>query len=154
LAGLPRVYGVAWAFVAHTDGAFDEELAQRFLGAYQETRELNLAEMWALPTTLRVVLIESLRRLAERVAANKAARELANLCSDRIESFSIESLDELLAQLEQRGVGPAFLGQVALRLQDSRPPPSRMTGPATSLAAGQAARRGDTARAAGRGPGR
>src|SRR5659263_439233 len=24
LAGLPRVYGVAWAFVAHTDGAFDE----------------------------------------------------------------------------------------------------------------------------------
>lgn len=121
LAGLPRVYGVAWAFVAHTDGAFDEELAQRFLGAYQETRELNLAEMWALPTTLRVVLIESLRRLAERVAANKAARELANLCSDRIESFSIESLDELLALLEQRGVGPAFLGQMALRLQDSRP---------------------------------
>jgi cyclic beta-1,2-glucan synthetase len=121
LAGLPRVYGVAWAFVAHTDGAFDEELAQRFLGAYQETRELNLAEMWALPTTLRVVLIESLRRLAERVAANKAARELANLCSDRIDSFSIESLDELLALLEQRGVGPAFLGQMALRLQDSRP---------------------------------
>ena len=27
LAGLPRVYGVAWAFVAHTDGAFDETLS-------------------------------------------------------------------------------------------------------------------------------
>ena len=26
LAGLPRVYGIAWAFVAHTDGAFDEDL--------------------------------------------------------------------------------------------------------------------------------
>ena len=26
LVGLPRVYGVAWAFVAHTDSAFDEEL--------------------------------------------------------------------------------------------------------------------------------
>ena len=26
LAGLPRVYGVAWAFVAHTDGAFDDNL--------------------------------------------------------------------------------------------------------------------------------
>ncbi|MEO6852882.1 MAG: hypothetical protein ABI410_22030, partial [Rhodoferax sp.] len=58
LAGLPRVYGIAWAFVAHTDGAFDEALLVQFLSAYQETRELNLAEMWALPTTLRVVLVE------------------------------------------------------------------------------------------------
>jgi cyclic beta-1,2-glucan synthetase len=120
LAGLPRVYGVAWAFVAHTDGAFDEELALSFLGAYQETRELNLAEMWALPTTLRVVLIENLRRLAERVATNKAAREVANLCCDRIESFSLPALDELLALLQLRGVGRSFLGQMALRLQDSR----------------------------------
>jgi cyclic beta-1,2-glucan synthetase len=70
LAGLPRVYGVAWAFVAHTDGAFDEDLLSHFLIAYQETTELNLSEMWALPTTLRVVLIENLRRLAQRVAAN------------------------------------------------------------------------------------
>eukprot|EP01137_Pigoraptor_chileana_P008327 Opistho-2@54994 len=53
LAGLPRIYGVAWAFVAHTDGAFDEDLLLQFLNAYQQTRELNLGEIWALPTTLR-----------------------------------------------------------------------------------------------------
>jgi cyclic beta-1,2-glucan synthetase len=120
LAGLPRIYGVAWAFVAHTDGAFDEELALRFLGAYQETRELNLAEMWALPTTLRVLLIENLRRLAERVALNKAAREAANLCCDRIETFTPGALDELLALLEQRGAGRMFLSQMAQRLQDRK----------------------------------
>ena len=74
LAGLPRVYGVAWAFVAHTDGAFDDDLLVQFLSAYQETRELNLSEMWALPTTLRVVLIENLRRLAERVARSEERR--------------------------------------------------------------------------------
>ncbi|MEY2875168.1 MAG: hypothetical protein RLZZ373_2539 [Pseudomonadota bacterium] len=73
LAGLPRIYGVAWAFVAHTDGAFDDDLLVQFLSAYQETRALNLSELWALPTTLRVVLIENLRRLAERVAANQVA---------------------------------------------------------------------------------
>ena len=54
LAGLPRIYGVAWAFVAHTDGAFDEDLLIHFLSAYQEARELSHSEMWALPTTLRV----------------------------------------------------------------------------------------------------
>lgn len=39
LAGLPRVYGVAWAFVAHTDGDFDEQLLGAFLRAYQEARD-------------------------------------------------------------------------------------------------------------------
>ena len=32
LAGLPRVYGVAWAFVAHTDGAFDAVLVAALPG--------------------------------------------------------------------------------------------------------------------------
>jgi cyclic beta-1,2-glucan synthetase len=120
LAGLPRVYGVAWAFVAHTDGAFEEELLVQFLCAYQETRELKLSEMWALPTTLRVVLIENLRRLAERVAANKAAREVANLCCDHIESYTEAKLDSLLDLLSRRGVGRVFLAQMAQRFEDRR----------------------------------
>ncbi|MES2091977.1 MAG: hypothetical protein V4532_18645 [Pseudomonadota bacterium] len=120
LEGLPRIYGVAWAFVAHTDGAFDKDLLMQFLSAYQETRELNLREMWALPTTLRVVLIENLRRLAERVATNKAAREVANLCCDHLETYTLHSLNELLALLNQRGVGRVFLAQMAQRLQDPR----------------------------------
>jgi cyclic beta-1,2-glucan synthetase len=120
LAGLPRIYGVAWAFVAHTDGAFDEDLLLHFLSAYQETRELHLSEMWALPTTLRVVLIENLRRLAERVATNKAAREVANLCCDRLDTCTVDVLDQLRVLLRRRGVDQVFLAQVALRLQDRR----------------------------------
>ncbi|MCX2863272.1 carbohydrate-binding protein [Paucibacter sp. PLA-PC-4] len=118
LAGLPRIYGVAWAFVAHTDSAFDAELLQAFLNAYQETRELTLGETWALPTTLRVVLIENLRRLAERVATQKAARELANLFCDRLDGCSLHGLDQLHRSMQRRGVGPVFLAQLALRLQD------------------------------------
>lgn len=74
LAGLPRIYGVAWAYVAHTDSAFDEPLLVQLLDAYQDTRELSQGELWALPTTLRVVLVENLRRLADRIASQKAAR--------------------------------------------------------------------------------
>ena len=118
LEGLPRVYGVAWAFVAHTDSDFDEDLLVQFLQAYQEARELTLGEMWALATTLRVVLIENLRRLAERVATHKAARAVANLCCDHLDRHPPAALDRLLARLQQRGVGRHFLGQLALRLQD------------------------------------
>jgi cyclic beta-1,2-glucan synthetase len=31
LAGYPRVFGVAWAFVAHTDSRFDTEMLRRFV---------------------------------------------------------------------------------------------------------------------------
>lgn len=120
LAGLPRVYGVAWAFVAHTDGAFDEALLTTFLQAYQGERELALGELWALPTTLRVVLVENLRRLSERVATNKAARELANLCCDRVDEQGPLELDAVLALLERRGAARTFLAQIAQRLQDPR----------------------------------
>ena len=120
LVGLPRVYGVAWAFVAHTDSVFNGELLVHFLSAYQERRELTQGEMWALPTTLRVVLIENLRRLADRVAAFKATRELANLCADRVDVLDLSSVQDLLATLNLRGVGQVFLGQLAQSLQGRR----------------------------------
>ena len=116
LAGLPRVYSVAWAFVAHTDSAFDEDLLVAFLDAYQQTRELTLGEMWALPTTLRVVLIENLRRLAERVAASKAARELGNQWCDNLANAPVADPQPLFDALELRGTGRAFALQVAQRL--------------------------------------
>ena len=34
--GYPRVFGVAWAFIAHTDSHFDTELLCRFVRTYQE----------------------------------------------------------------------------------------------------------------------
>jgi cyclic beta-1,2-glucan synthetase len=120
LMGLPRIYSVAWAFVAHTDGAFNEGLLTHYLSAYQEVHELNLGEMWALPTTLRVVLLENLRRLAERVAIHKGAREVANLCSDRIEAYAPHTLEALLALLNRRGLGQVFLAQMSQRLQGRR----------------------------------
>ncbi len=123
LAGLPRIYGVAWAFVAHTDSAFNEELLNAFLKAYQESRPLSLGELWALSTTLRVVLVENLRRMAERVATAKAARELANRWADERADSNALGPEEQYRRLRQRGVHDVFALQVALRLQDHRLPP-------------------------------
>src|ERR1700730_1195133 len=65
LEGYPRVFGVAWAYVAHTDSRFDPELLRRFVAAYQRVQPLTSGELWAVAITLRVVLVENLRRLAE-----------------------------------------------------------------------------------------
>src|SRR6266481_8249719 len=62
-AGYPRVYGIAWAFVAHTDSRADPETLRRFVHAYQRVQPLTIGELWAVAITLRVVLVENLRRL-------------------------------------------------------------------------------------------
>ncbi|MDT8997745.1 glucoamylase family protein [Paucibacter sp. APW11] len=132
LAGLPRVYGMAWALVAHTDSAIDACLLAEFLSAYQQSRELTLGELWALPTSLRVVLIENLRRLAERVAAAKAARELANLCADQWASEGAAQSLASLPLMAERGVQPVFALQLLQRLQ---PEPGLAVGMVSALPA-------------------
>jgi cyclic beta-1,2-glucan synthetase len=66
-AEYPRVFGVAWAFVAHTDSLFDPEVLRRYLRAYQKVQPLTIGELWAISITLRIVLVENLRRIAQRV---------------------------------------------------------------------------------------
>ncbi|MDB5941217.1 MAG: glycosyltransferase 36 [Ramlibacter sp.] len=116
LAGLPRVYGIAWAYVAHTDSVLNPEIFTAFLNAYQEVGELRLAELWALPTTLRVVLLENLRRMADEIAAGKAARELAHAVGDAAAHVTEAQLDVLDAQMTRRGLRRAWLTQLWQRL--------------------------------------
>lgn len=125
LAGLPRVYGLAWAFVSHTDASFDAPLLATFVRAYQDDTPLTLGELSALPATLRVVLTENLARLAELVATVKAARELADWCCDHEDELDEAQLDHWLDLLQRRGVKGAFLAQMSERLRAADAPPSR-----------------------------
>ena len=59
MTGFPRVYGIAWAIVAHTDSGFDMERLERFLKAYQQVSPLKIGELWAISITLRLVLVEN-----------------------------------------------------------------------------------------------
>src|SRR5258708_4508394 len=46
LEGYPRVFGLTWAFVAHTDSRYDSEMLCRFLRAYRRLQPLTIAELW------------------------------------------------------------------------------------------------------------
>ena len=84
MSRIPRVLGVAWAYVAHTDSLFDPEVLRRYLRAYQVVQPLTIGELWAVATTLRIVLVENLRRIAERVADSRAERRTADVMADRL----------------------------------------------------------------------
>ncbi len=130
LAGLPRIYGVAWAWVAHTDSGFDPVLLHGYLSAYQAERPLSLAELWALPTTLRVVLVENLRRLAERSATQQAARDAAHrwFDEDPADAGQLAALEALEQPIKARGVAEAFYLQLDHRQEELRPEMARALG--------------------------
>ena len=121
LTGYPRVYGLAWAFVAHTDSRFDPEMLRRFVHAYQRVQPLTIGELWAVAITVRVVLVENLRRLAERIVQGRAARQEADVVADRLLGLggrSIEPAATILRQFEGGPVAPPFAVQLIQRLRD------------------------------------
>jgi cyclic beta-1,2-glucan synthetase len=122
--GYPRVYGLAWAFVAHTDSRFDPEMLRRFVRAYQRVQPLTIGELWAVAITLRVVLVENLRRLAERIVHERAARQEADAVADRLLGLggsSVEPAATILGRFEGAPLAASFIVQLVQRLRDQDP---------------------------------
>jgi cyclic beta-1,2-glucan synthetase len=124
LEGFPRVFGVAWAFVAHTDSRFDPEVLCRFVGAYQRVQPLSIGELWAVAITLRIVLVENLRRVAERIVRSRNARVDADILADRVLGTAgqpMVSPASVLRKFENKPLERAFAVQLVQRLRDLDP---------------------------------
>jgi cyclic beta-1,2-glucan synthetase len=124
LLGYPRVYGIAWAFVAHTDSRFDPDALRRFVQAYQRVQPLTVGELWAVAITLRVVLVENLRRLTESIVRGRAARQAADALADELLGLSGRPLETAAWALQEFEEGPlvtAFAVQLVQRLRDQDP---------------------------------
>ncbi|MDK9696272.1 MAG: glycosyl transferase [Siculibacillus sp.] len=122
-AGYPRVFGIAWAFVSHTDSHFDPETLRRFIVAYQRVQPLTIGELWAVAITLRIVLIENLRRLTDQIGSGLAERADADDLADRL-ALAGDTRSALEADISARSPGPlsdVFAGQLAKRLRDLDP---------------------------------
>jgi cyclic beta-1,2-glucan synthetase len=60
--GRPRIYALARALVLGRSLDFDVTALRRFVERYQEVSPLTIAELWALPTMLRVSVLRGLLR--------------------------------------------------------------------------------------------
>ncbi len=129
-AGYPRVFGIAWAYVAHTDSHFDPEILRRFLVAYQKGHPLTIGELWAVAITLRIVLIENLRRLADQMTEGRRKRADADALTAK--RFSLGDAQKALeADVLTRSPGPlseTFAAQLSKRLRDQDPQTTPLLG--------------------------
>lgn len=122
-AGYPRVFSLAWALVAHTDSHFDPDIAKRFIAAYQRVQPLTIGELWAVAITLRIVLVENLRRLSDQITAGVKARTNADALANCL-LVSGNARSALEADICTRSTEPlseTFAAQLVKRLRDQDP---------------------------------
>ncbi|MDR3470645.1 MAG: glucoamylase family protein [Devosia sp.] len=122
-AGYPRVFGLAWAFIAHTDSHFDPEILRRFVAAYQRVQPLTIGELWAIAITLRVVLVENLRRLVDQIIAERRPRTDADALASRLLALGAarSALEIDIATRSSGTLSRTFAAQLAKRLRDQDP---------------------------------
>ena len=109
-AGYPRVFGMAWAFVAHTDSCFDSDILVSYVNAYQEVQPLTIGELWAVSITLQIVLIENLRRLAQQITSSRTARHEADRLADRLLGVNGRAPEPASVVFAGRGAAAPFRG--------------------------------------------
>ena len=125
-AGLPRVYDIALETISHGDGRVDPEGLSSFLAAYQTVTVLKLGELWAIPIMLRLALIENLRRVGARMAADRTGRNLAGYWADRITEIAAKDPKSLILVIADMArsdppLKSAFVAEFARRLQGQGP---------------------------------
>src|SRR5512135_3571687 len=125
-AGLPRVYDIAFEAISHGDGRVDAESLSRFVAAYQAVTPLTLGELWAIPIMLRLALIENLRRVGARIAADTVDRNRADFWADQMTETAEKDPKSLILVIADmaRSNPPlvsSFVAELARRLQGQGP---------------------------------
>jgi cyclic beta-1,2-glucan synthetase len=121
LEGAPRVYGVAWAYVAHTDSRFDSNWLETFISSYQSVEPLSVGEVWALPISLRILLVENLRRVVDRMMAATDGRLQADALADSLMALNGQvpaDPKRVLAEIGDAPLQRSFAVQLVQRFRD------------------------------------
>jgi cyclic beta-1,2-glucan synthetase len=121
-AGLPRVYDIALEIVSHSDGQLHMEALSGFAGAYQTAAILKLGELWAIPTMLRLALIENLRRVGATMVIGTIDRISADYWADKLTKVAEEKPTRLITVIGDMvrsipAMSNSFVAEFARRLQ-------------------------------------
>src|SRR5436190_12627367 len=122
----PRIYAISIAIVAHTDSRLDTETLRRFINAYQTISPLTIGELWAVAISLRLALVENLRRLTTRIVSSRSEREEAHKLADKLLELVQRDPNDVVPMLssrlgKRRVIGRSFVVQLTQRLREQDP---------------------------------
>ncbi|MBN9257043.1 MULTISPECIES: glucoamylase family protein [unclassified Mesorhizobium] len=116
---VPRALALAWTYVAHSDSSVSASMFKAIVQGFQSIEPLKIGELWALPSMLRFVLIENLRRLAVRVNRTREMRQISNEVADKVLATD-DNADRqaILANFSAHAQDTTFATQLLYRLRD------------------------------------
>ena len=117
---IPRVLAVAWLYVAHTHSSVSQDALAAMVDGFQVEEPLEIGELWALPSFIRFVLIENLRRIATRVDRSRNMRRRANDVADEVIRLNDEAASaDVLKSIEALTSDNTFITQFLYRLRNA-----------------------------------
>lgn len=122
ILGYPRIYDIALQVIEHGDGRWDLENLSRFITAYQGVTKLTLGELWAVPITLGVALIENLSSASKRIVNDRNDSNLASHWADQMIEVAVGDPKKLVIVIADMArskpvMSSAFVAELARRLQ-------------------------------------
>ncbi|MFN2510212.1 MAG: GH36-type glycosyl hydrolase domain-containing protein [Pyrinomonadaceae bacterium] len=126
LKDYPRIYAVAIALIGHTDSRLETNTLRRFISSYQTVSPLTIGELWAVAISLRLALVENLRRLATRIVGAREEREQADQLADKLLELAARQPSALVPLITERlgkrdKLPRAFVVQLTQRLREQDP---------------------------------
>ena len=85
-SGFARIFVLANEIVSNTDGNINKNDLKDYLIAYQTQKNLNMEEIWCIPTFLKICLIEKIRNICERIFISQ------------MEKFKVENIIERIIE--------------------------------------------------------
>ena len=82
--GYPRVLVLARILVARSNSKIDSESVVKFIEGFQAKAPLSIGELWAVPITLKISLMEALLPLVKTILETKKERIKANIFADEV----------------------------------------------------------------------
>ena len=101
-----RIYDIAVEFLSSTGYRVTAESIVSFLTAYQHRVPLTIAELWAFPLMLRLVLLRRLQQLSEEESARQHQKEVADFWADRVlnaVNHGPEQFQQMMNELDREG---------------------------------------------------
>ncbi|MDI7863164.1 protein ndvB [Rhizobiaceae bacterium n13] len=116
---IPRTMALAWLYVAHTHSTVSQESMTALVDGFQSVETLEIGELWALPSLVRYILVENLRRISIRVERSRMMRRKANQSADELIRLNDPTrCAEHLRSIEALADDNTFATQFLYRLRD------------------------------------
>ncbi len=107
-ADYPRVYALGCAIVDNTDANFNLQQIKTFVDSYQQVTPLTMGELWALPTMLRIRVLEVLAATVVQLAGLQA--ELQQIAAYPPNMNSRHSLGNNCSELRYQSTNAQYSG--------------------------------------------